>query len=148
MEFRVNSFYGLKIVKGRFLKFNGRLDFATRPRVSLTIEASSLSSGLKLRDKGLLSEKIFHAEKHPELQFVAETATLDGGRLQLRGRLSAAGMDTPVDVDSTVTAVGDEFEIDGSAEVDQRKLGITHSPFGAVRTPTKLLLRGRLIRAA
>ena len=30
--------------------------------------------------------------------------------------------------------------------VDQRELGMTHSPLGMIRTPSELIVRGRLVR--
>jgi hypothetical protein len=45
-----------------------------------------------------------------------------------------------------VTAVGEEFEIEATALVDQRRLGMTWSPLGLVRASSKLIVRGRLVR--
>jgi hypothetical protein len=46
-----------------------------------------------------------------------------------------------------VTAVGDELEIEATAKVDQRELGMTWSPLGVIRAPSRLIVRGRLVRA-
>ena len=40
--------------------------------------------------------------------------------------------------------VGDELEVDTSTYVDQRELGMTHSPLGMIRTPSELIVHGRL----
>jgi hypothetical protein len=45
-----------------------------------------------------------------------------------------------------VTAVGEEFEIEATAMVDHRQLGMTWSPLGMLRAPSKLTVRGRLVR--
>ncbi|HEX3737697.1 MAG TPA: hypothetical protein VHV53_09155 [Solirubrobacterales bacterium] len=63
-----------------------------------------------------------------------------------RRTVHAAGESAPLDFSATVRPVGEEFEIEASAEIDQRRLGMTYSPLGMVRPPTKLTLRGRLIR--
>jgi len=44
-----------------------------------------------------------------------------------------------------VTAIGDEFEIEATTLTDQRELGMTWSPLGRVRAPSKLIVRGRLV---
>ena len=41
---------------------------------------------------------------------------------------------------------GDELEFDASALADHRRLGMTWSPLGMVRTPSKVIVRGRLVR--
>jgi hypothetical protein len=45
-----------------------------------------------------------------------------------------------------VTEAGEEFEIEAAALVDQRQLGMTWSPPGMIRAPSKLIVRGRLVR--
>jgi hypothetical protein len=45
-----------------------------------------------------------------------------------------------------VRPVDEEFEIEASAEVDQRNLGMTYSPLGTLRPPARLTVRGRLTR--
>jgi hypothetical protein len=44
--------------------------------------------------------------------------------------------------------VGGEFEIEAAALADHRELGMTWSPMGILRAPSKLIIRGRLVRAA
>jgi hypothetical protein len=40
---------------------------------------------------------------------------------------------------------GDELEVDATSRADQRELGMTRSPPRIVRTPSKLILHGRLV---
>ena len=80
------------------------------------------------------------------MRFGSESAALDGEALHIRGLLHAAGKSAPLDVTATVRPVGDEFEIEASAAVDQRRLGMTYSPLGMLRQPARLALRGRLVR--
>ena len=42
---------------------------------------------------------------------------------------------------------GGEFEIEATALADHRELGMTWSPMGILRAPSKLSIRGRLVRA-
>ena len=85
-------------------------------------------------------------EAHPQVRFLSETATLDGERLTVTGELRAAGESEPLYLVATLRRVCAELEIEATAEVDQRRLGMTFSPLGMIRSPTKLAVRGRLVR--
>ena len=41
--------------------------------------------------------------------------------------------------------VDGELEVEASALADHRKLGMTWSPLGILRAPSKLIVRGRLV---
>jgi polyisoprenoid-binding protein YceI len=146
VEFHVRHFYGLMTVKGRFDRYQGTLDLSASPPVELTIEADSLGTKQKQRDKHLRSEDFFDVANHPQVRFEADDATVDGNTLKARGRLYAAGKQVALDVDATVTPVDGEFEVEATVPVDQRELGMTWSPLGITRAPSKLVVRGRLVR--
>jgi polyisoprenoid-binding protein YceI len=147
VEFHVRHFYGLMTVKGRFDRYRGNLDLSARPAVELTIEADSLDTKQKRRDKHLRSDDFFDVVNHPQVRFEADAASLEGDTLEATGRLHAAGKQIPLIVDATVTPVEDEFEIEATGLADQRELGMTWSPMGITRAPSKLIVRGRLVRA-
>jgi hypothetical protein len=44
------------------------------------------------------------------------------------------------------TATPTELEIVAETSVDQRDLGMTWSPLGIARTPSKLVVNGRLVK--
>jgi polyisoprenoid-binding protein YceI len=142
----VRHFYGLITVKGHFDRYEGTLNVWRRPAVSLVIEADSLDTNQKQRDKHLRSDDFFDIANHAQVRFEADAADLDGETLKVRGLLYAAGKQVPLDVDAVVTAVGEEFEIEATAMVDHRQLGMTWSPLGMLRAPSKLTVRGRLVR--
>ena len=145
-EFEVPSLYGLATVSGRFRRYVGTLNLSEPPAVALVIEADSLDTGNTQRDKHLRSDDFFDVANHPQVRFEAGAATLDGDTLTGRGMLSAAGKDVPLDVAGTITPVDDGFEIEATALADHRELGMTWSPLGTLRAPSKLIVRGRLIR--
>jgi polyisoprenoid-binding protein YceI len=147
VSFHVRNFYGLTSVTGHFERYQGILDLSDRPTLALVIDAESLATNNKRRDKHLRSADFFDVANYPWVRFEADGAELDGDQLQVRGVLYAAGKHAPLDVDATVTAVGDGFEIDATALVDQRELGMTWSPLGLVRAPSRLIVRGRLVRS-
>ncbi|HVN60322.1 MAG TPA: YceI family protein [Gaiellaceae bacterium] len=148
VEFEVPHNWGLSRVRGRFTRYDGTLALADDPALVLTIEAASLDTKSKYRDKHLRSAEFFDADNHPHPRFVSESVELDGERLTVRGRLHAAGKSVPLEIDATLTADGDELEVEAFTDVDQRLLGMTWSPLGIARTPTRLLVHARLVRDA
>jgi polyisoprenoid-binding protein YceI len=146
VEFHVPNFWGLATVKGRFDRYRGELDVSRRPAVALVIEADSIDTGNERRDTHLSSDAFFDVANHTQVRFEADAVELDGDRLEARGLLYAAGEHVPLAVEAAVTAVGDEFEIDATALVDHRELGMTWCPLGMVRAPSRLIVRGRLVR--
>ena len=147
VEFHVPNFYGLATVKGRFARYHGTLDLSSGPAVALIVEADSLDTNHKRRDTHLRSGAFFDVASHPWVRFEADAVELDGETMKLRGVLYAAGNHVPLEADAAVTAVGEELEIEATALTDQRELGMTWSPLGMVRAPSKLIVRGRLVRA-
>jgi len=87
-----------------------------------------------------------HFERHPQVRFVCDSAHLDGDTLRLRGQLHAAGREIPLGLDATVREIDGELEIEGVTEADHRDLAMTWSPLGILRAPSKLIVRGRLVR--
>jgi polyisoprenoid-binding protein YceI len=147
VEFRVPLLFGvIGTVKGGFGLYRGTLDMEARPAIQLVIGAASIDTGKAKRDTHLRSAHFFDADEHPEVSFESESAELDGESLRVRGTLRAAGGSAPLEVAATVRPEGEEFEIEASAVVDQRKLGMTYSPLGTLRPPARLTVRGRLVR--
>jgi polyisoprenoid-binding protein YceI len=63
----------------------------------LTIEAASLNTNKRTRDRHLRSADFFDAVNHRQVSFVSDSATLEGGRLHVRGRIHAAGQSIPLE---------------------------------------------------
>jgi polyisoprenoid-binding protein YceI len=144
VEFEVPSFWGLITVRGEFDRYDGTLDLRRDPAVELTIDADSVNTRNKRRDNHLRSNAFFGAEANPRVRFESQVATLDGEGLTATGTLQAGGGSIPLRVLATVRQVESELEIEATAEIDQRELGMTLTVLGAVGTPSRLTVRGRL----
>ena len=140
--------WGIATVKGRFSRYHGTLDLAAEPAVELTIEADSLDTKNDKRDQHLRSADFFAAEEHPYVRFVSESAALEGDRLKVRGVLHARGAGIPLELDATLRRVGDELEVEAVTAADHHQLGMTWNRLGMIRTPSKLIVKGRLVRDA
>jgi polyisoprenoid-binding protein YceI len=148
IEFRVPYLWGRKTAVGRFSRFDGAYTVAPdRRAIDLTIEADSLDTGNRLRDRHLREEDFFHVERHPHVRFTATSVTdAAPGVLRIAGELEAAGKKLPISIDAAVRQRGDELELEATTTVDQRLLGMTRSPLGMIRTPSTLHVRARLTR--
>ena len=146
VAFHVRHFYSLMTVKGEFADYDGTLDLRATPAVELTIQAGSLDTKLARRDEHLRSGDCFDVERHPQVRFISDSAELDGDALRARGQLHAAGRQIPLELDATVREIDGELEIEAVTDADHRELGMTWSPLGILRAPSKLIVRGRLVR--
>jgi polyisoprenoid-binding protein YceI len=148
-EFRVPHFWGSWTVKGRFDRLDGQLevDESGRRRIQLTIDAASVHTGNRRRDRHLRSPDFFDSDRHPEVRFDSTSVSDEGdGVLGVVGELSAAGNRITLHLQPTVEHDGDQLRIDATSDVDQRELGMTWSPLGMTRTPATLRVRALLRR--
>ena len=97
VEFHAKHLWGLATVKGAFTRYQGTLGL---PAAELTIEADSLDTGNRRRDRHLRSDAFFGAEEHPYVRFAAENATLEGDHVKLGGHLHARGESMPLEIDA------------------------------------------------
>lgn len=146
VEFRVKGFWGMATVKGRFSRYHGTLDLTGRPAIELTVEADSLDTDNTKRDTHLRSADFFDVEKHPYVRFVSESATLDGERLHVRGRLHARGTSIPLQIDAALRPVGDDLVVVAATEADHRQLGMTWNQMRSIAPRSRLGVVGRLVR--
>jgi polyisoprenoid-binding protein YceI len=146
-EFRVPHFWGLLTVKGRFDRLDGRLDAdqAGLRRIELTIDAASVSTRNRRRDRHLRSPDFFDVDRHPQLCF-RSTAIGPGshGPVRVDGELTVAGNRVALELEPTVEQTDDQMHIDVRATIDQRQVGITWSPLGMTRSPVTVHVRAVL----
>lgn len=148
VEFNTKALWGIVTVKGQFSRYHGTLRLSGKPAIELTIEADSLDTKNEKRDKHLRSPDFFAVEQHPYVRFVSESAALEGERLKVRGFLHARGASMPLDIDATLRRTGDDLEVEAVTVADHQQLGMTWNAMAMVRTPSTLIVKGRLVRDA
>lgn len=148
VEFEARTFWGLATVHGRFDRFHGSLeDGPDGTLIVLNIDADSVDTGNRTRDKHLRSGSFFHVLEHPQIRFVStRVREMGDGELEVSGMLEAAGHSTPLDFPATVRQVGGELEVEATATVDQAELGMSSGTLGMIRPPVTLHVRARLGR--
>lgn len=98
---------------GRFSRFSGDVvvdpGALTSARISLTIDAASLDTGIEMRDKHLRSSDFFEVERFPTVTFQSVRVEAAGRRATVVGRLTLHGVTreiaVPIDVQITNTAL-------------------------------------------
>ena len=148
VEFAVKTFWGVTTVRGRFDRFDGSYENGPDgTTIELTIDADSLDTGNKTRDKHLRSTDFFHSTEHPRVRFTSTRVhDVNGEVLHVVGRLEAAGNAVQLEFPATVRPVGDELEIEATTTVDQSQLGMSSGQLGMIRRPATLHVTARLTR--
>ena len=149
VEFAVPTFWGLMTVRGRFDRFSGSYEVGAEGiTIELTIDAASLDTGNRTRDKHLRSADFFHTAEHPHVRFRSTRVSPGGdGILHVEGGLEAAGTIVPMEFDATVMPAGDGLDIEATTGVDQRTFGMHSGPLGMIRPPATAHVKARLRQA-
>jgi polyisoprenoid-binding protein YceI len=145
VEFRVRALWGVGTVKGHFDSYEGRLDLSATPAIELAIDADSLQTGNRRRDRHLRSPDFFDAEKHPRVRFLSDSVDLEGDALRVRGRLSARGASLPLELTAQVRELDGELEIEAATTAPHRELGMTWNFLGAISPHSELSVKAHLI---
>jgi len=148
VEFAVKTFWGATTVRGRFDRFDGSYENGPDgPTIELTIDADSLDTGNRTRDKHLRSTDFFDVTEHPRVRFTSTRVhDVNGGILHVVGRLEAAGNVVLLEFPATVRPVGNGLEIEATTTVDQSELGMSSGQLGMIRRPATVDVKAHLSR--
>jgi polyisoprenoid-binding protein YceI len=148
VEFAVETIWGLMTVLGSFDRFDGSYEIGPEgTKIELTIDADSLDTGNKTRDKHLRSTDFFHVTEHPHVRFTSmRVHHVEGTILHVVGRLEAAGRSVLLEFPATLRPAGDALEVEATTTVDQQELGMSSGTFGMIRRPVTVRVRARLSR--
>jgi polyisoprenoid-binding protein YceI len=126
-------------VRGEFGKTSGvvRLDDQdpTKSNVEVTIDTTSINTGVDARDKDLRSENFFDVAKYPTITFKSTKIEKAGdGKYQVTGDLTMKGVTKPVvlDVEGPTAEVKDPWGntrrgVSAKTTINRRDFGLTYS---------------------
>jgi polyisoprenoid-binding protein YceI len=126
-RFVAASLRGAVTVRGAFGSLSGSLDVGAEGATgALTIDAASVDTGNRLRDRHLRGRDFFGVAQHPQLRYELRSLTrLAGDLLRLDGDLLVAGTRTTLPLEATLRLRGDGgAEIACRRRVDRVALGI------------------------
>ena len=131
-EFANRHFWNTITVRGHFGQISGEGTVGPGGTVAgqLVIDAASLTSGNKQRDKHLRSADFFDVAKHPRVVLSVGHATLSDARtLSAEGTLEAAGVAEPVSFTADIVAASpDRVTLRAQLTIDRSRFGMTWSP--------------------
>jgi len=150
VEFAVKHFWGAITVRGSFSHLTGEASVDASGTITglLTIDASSLSTGNKQRDKHLLSADFFDVEGHPNVIVTVTGAKPSGaGTLACTGTLEAAGHVQPLEFTAQVQdAAEHSVVLRAEVTVDRTAFDMTWSPLRIAAPLARATVVARFVR--
>jgi polyisoprenoid-binding protein YceI len=118
---------------GRFHRFRGDVavdprDLATA-RISLSIEAASIDTGIGLRDTHLRSADFFDVERFPTITFESLRVEAEGRRATVTGRLTVRGVTREIAVPVDVAVSDVALVASGELVMNRRDYGMVYNSF-------------------
>jgi polyisoprenoid-binding protein YceI len=152
VEFSVPHFWHAIKVRGSFGQLSGQGTVTPDGSVTgqIVMDAASLDTRNKQRDKHLRSADFFNSDEHPQvvLAVTQATATPDG-RLAMVGTLQAAGVEQPVSFTADLVEAGnDAVTLRAELTVDRSRYGMTWSPMKMTAMQATGSVTARFIRDA
>lgn len=145
------TMWGLLRVKGSFRATGGVLTVGEHGQVSghVEVDAASIATGIKLRDKHLRGEDFLAAERFPHIVVRIEALDVTPQSLTAVGTLHAKGASVPVRFPVSVNPLTpDTIDVEGALSVDRAAVGIDITANGATTMDNQLTVRVRLHRSA
>ena len=152
VEFRVKHFWGAVTVRGWFERFEGEGAVGPDGKVAgqLAIDAASLNTKNKQRDRHLRSGDFFDVQNHPRVVLTVSRVELThGAQLAAEGELEAAGVREPLSFTAEVVdASADAVTLQAEVTVDRSRFGMTWSPLRIASMQATGSVTARFTRAS
>jgi len=150
VQFHVKHFWGAVTVHGTFGVVTGEGSVSADGAITgrLTMDANSLSSGNKQRDKHLRSADFFSVERHGDVVVTVSSAEPAGrAALVCHGTLEAAGHSEPVEFTAHIReATGQAVVLDAEVVVDRTLFAMTWNPLGMAAAMARGTVSARFVR--
>lgn len=150
--FKVKNMWGLIPVKGEFHELSGRGELSSDGAVTghLEIEVASLRTGIKARDKHLLSADFFDADRYPQIRVVVSALQPTQGKgADLKATFTIKGVTDPVPLPVTITELSDgSVRVCGEAKIDRIQFGVDWNRLGMIAPTVTTTAELIFVRAA
>lgn len=126
-RFVAGTLGGLVKTRGQFRSLSGNLVVRDGDATgALVIDATSIDTGNRMRDRHLRSREFFDVRRHPQLRYEAHSiSSEEPGKARIHGELLVADTRTSLPLDVTLHApTGGVVELACHIEVDRVALGI------------------------
>ncbi|RDH76859.1 YceI family protein [Mycolicibacterium moriokaense] len=140
VTFENKTMWGLATVKGRFTRFTGHAEVTDAGDVSgeVDIDADSLDTGVRMRDRHLRSDDFLKVTRYPRISVVvtsAEAGNTDS--VGLEAYLTVTGTTRPLPLEATVRRRDDDSVMVSTGQtVDHTTLGLLWNKFRAISKNT------------
>ena len=118
---------------GRFGRMSGEVtvegENPATARISVTVEAASIDTGIGMRDNHLRSEDFFEVKRFPAIAFESSRVEVAGKRAVVFGRLSIHGVTREVTIPVEVALSPAALVASGEFVVDRRECGLTYQSY-------------------
>jgi polyisoprenoid-binding protein YceI len=135
IEFHTTAMWGLAKVTGTIRAVQGGGAVVDGGAVSgeLVLDAASIDTKIKRRDKHLRGRDFFDVGTYPSLTFAATEATLlPNGTVRIKGSLRIKDQSRPIELVATATAPSaHRIVLSGEVVIDRREWGVSRAPMGA-----------------
>ncbi|MGO9961919.1 MAG: YceI family protein [Acidimicrobiales bacterium] len=135
IAFQTRSMWGLAKVAGSFqaVEGDGTVRETGALQGTMVVDASSVDTGNKIRDRHLRSADFLESDNHSTFVFAAREATAVGeDKVKMSGTLTVRGQTRPFDIVTTVLPTGaDTVALESEFEIDRSQWGISWTRMGA-----------------
>ncbi|OBA80147.1 hypothetical protein A9W99_18835 [Mycobacterium sp. 1164966.3] len=151
IAFKIKNMWGLVPVKGRFTEFTGDGQLTAKGAVfgRVDIHVASLQTGIRRRDRHLLSDDFFDAERFPEISVVVTgLQPTTGNAANLRTSFTIKGTTAEVPVPVTITELGDgSIRVAGETKLDRFQFGVDWDMRGMIGAEATVRAEAIFVRA-
>jgi polyisoprenoid-binding protein YceI len=143
LAFAVKAMWGLATVRGVFGAYRGTLTVRSGSASGdLRIEATSLDTRNRRRDRHLRSADFFDVERHPEIVFTAAALTPRPDGVTIAGELTIAGSRLWLELPVTVEQMADgTWSVEGETTLSRESAGMTWNMLGTIGDDARLHAR-------
>ncbi len=111
-------------VDGSFRGLKGQIVFTPdhpgASNVQVSVDASTINTGIGSRDRHLKKEDYFDVTQFPELSFVSSTISGKAGAFEVQGKLTIKGTSKQISFPFTATAINGGYRFSGQFKINRR----------------------------